>query len=52
MKTAAERKRDERTRMRADGYVLRQVWVKPKHWAQVQRYIARLSQQSNPGGVK
>jgi hypothetical protein len=41
MKDAAERKRDERDRMRAEGYVLRQIWVKPKDWPRVQKYLAR-----------
>jgi hypothetical protein len=42
MKGAAERKRDERERMRARGFVLRQFWVHPKDWSRVQAYIARL----------
>lgn len=37
--SAAERKRAERTRMRAEGYVLRQFWVHPKDWDRVQRYL-------------
>ena len=40
-KDAAARKRDERTRMRKAGYVLRQIWVRPKQWATIQRYLAR-----------
>jgi hypothetical protein len=42
MKGAAERKRDERTRMRAKGLVLRQFWVHPKDWAKVQAFLIRL----------
>lgn len=41
-KTAAERKQDERERMRARGFVLRQVWVHPEDWERVQKYIARV----------
>lgn len=39
-KTANQRKADERERMRAAGYVLRQVWVHPKDWERVKKYIA------------
>jgi hypothetical protein len=39
VKPDAERKRDERERMRARGYVLRQVWVHPDDAAKVQRQI-------------
>ena len=38
-KSPAERKRDERERMREAGYVLRQFWVHPKDWERVQRYL-------------
>ena len=41
-KTAAARKQDERDRMRARGFVLRQVWVHPKDWPRVQTYLARV----------
>jgi hypothetical protein len=41
-KTAAERKRDERERMRNQGFVLRQLWVHPKDWPRVQRYLERV----------
>jgi hypothetical protein len=41
-KTAAQRKADERERMRARGFVLRQVWVHPKDWARVQKYLAKI----------
>lgn len=43
MKSAAERKRDERERMRARGFVLRQFWVHPKDWERVQMYLARVN---------
>lgn len=41
MKTAAERKRDERRRMRAAGFVLRQLWVHPLDWPAVRAYVER-----------
>jgi hypothetical protein len=49
MKDAAQRKRDERQRMRAEGYVLRQFWVHPKDWARVQTYLRRVNTISNRG---
>lgn len=39
-KSVAERKRDERERMRDKGFVLRQFWVHPKDWPRVQKYLA------------
>lgn len=41
-KTAAERKADERERMRAQGFVLRQVWVHPEDWPRVKKYLAQV----------
>lgn len=41
-RTATERKQDERERMRERGYVLRQIWVHPKDWPRVQKYVARV----------
>jgi hypothetical protein len=38
----AARKRLERERMRAEGYVLRQIWVRPADWSRVQKYLGRL----------
>lgn len=35
----AERKRDERHRMRSAGFVLRQLWVHPRDWEAVRRYV-------------
>jgi hypothetical protein len=43
MKDAAQRKRDERQRMRKAGYVLRQMWVRPEDWRRVQNYLRRLN---------
>lgn len=42
-KTPAERKQDERERMRALGYVLRQVWVHPDDWQRVKAYLAKVN---------
>jgi hypothetical protein len=42
-KTPAERKQDERERMRARGFVLMQVWVHPKDRERVQAYLARVN---------
>lgn len=41
-KTPAQRKRDERTRMRERGFVLRQFWVHPKDWDRVRKYLERV----------
>lgn len=41
-KSAAERKREERERMRDNGFVLRQFWVHPKDWPRVQTYLLRI----------
>jgi hypothetical protein len=41
-KSAAERKRAERARMRAEGLVLRQFWVHPKDWPRVEKYLTKL----------
>jgi len=43
MKSPAERKRDERERMRAAGFVLRQFWVHPKDWLKFQNYLHRMN---------
>jgi hypothetical protein len=39
MKPDAERQRDTRRRMRAAGFVLRQVWVHPEDWQAVKKYV-------------
>ena len=43
MKSSAQRKQDERMRMRVQGYILRQIWIKPKDWPRVQRYLKRFA---------
>ena len=40
---AAERKRLERERKRASGFVLRQFWVHPKDWGRVHSYLLRVN---------
>lgn len=40
---AARRKRAERDRKRAAGFVLRQIWVQPADWPRVKRYIDTLA---------
>ena len=41
-KTPAQRKRDERERMRERGFVLRQFWVHPDDWERARKYLAKL----------
>lgn len=48
VKSAAERKADERARMRARGFVLRQFWIHPKDWERVQRYLLRVNKRRDP----
>ena len=43
MTDEASKKRNQRARMRREGYVLKQVWVRPEHWAKVKRFIERLA---------
>ena len=43
VKDSAARMRELRDRMRAQGYVLRQVWVHPKDWERVQTYLRRVN---------
>ena len=40
--SSAERMRELRERMRAAGFVLRQVWVHPADWKRVKAEIERL----------
>ena len=44
-KTPNQRKADERERMRAQGYVLRQFWVHPGDWERVQKYLLRVKKE-------
>jgi hypothetical protein len=45
--TAAQRKRDERQRMRKAGYVLLQVWVLPKDRERILNYVRRITRQES-----
>jgi hypothetical protein len=40
-KPDSERQRDTRRRMRAAGFVLRQLWVHPLDWPAVRAYVER-----------
>lgn len=42
-KTSAQIKATHRENKREQGYVLKQVWVKPSWWPQVKRLIDRLT---------
>jgi len=50
-KTAAQRKADERKRMRVRGYVLRQFWVHPDDWNRVRAYLTKINKQRNAGAL-
>lgn len=39
----AEKKRNQRERMRREGFTLKQIWVRPSEWPLVKRYIERLA---------
>lgn len=39
MKSDAERQQETRNRMRAAGFILRQLWVHPLDWPSVKRYV-------------
>lgn len=41
---SAARKRDERTRMRALGFVLRSAWIHPRDWSQYSAFVKRLNE--------
>lgn len=47
-KSPRERKADERARMRALGFVLRQFWVHPKDWPKVQKYLLSVNKKRFP----
>lgn len=42
MKSTAERQRNSRDRMRKSGLVLKQIWVDPKLWPRIQKYLKRV----------
>ena len=41
--TPAESKRIQRQRMRGEGYILKQIWVKPKAWLEIKKEIDRMN---------
>jgi hypothetical protein len=41
VKSDAERQSDTRRRMRAAGFILRQLWVHPADWPAVRAYVER-----------
>lgn len=41
-KTTAERQADLRARMREDGFVLKQIWVKKRQWPRIKKYLTRV----------
>lgn len=38
-KTAAQYKQADRRKKREAGFVLKQIWVKPKQWPKIKKYI-------------
>jgi len=48
MKSSSERQRDTRRRMRAEGFVLRQMWVHPADWPAVRAYVERKRKAKKP----
>jgi hypothetical protein len=45
----ARKKRDERKRMRAMGFILRQMWVHPQDWASVSKMVNALRDDRKDG---
>ena len=39
MKSASELKRIDRARKREQGFILKQIWVKPDSWEKIKKYI-------------
>jgi len=37
--SSAEDKRKQRARKRSEGYVLKQIWVKPGTWPEIKRFV-------------
>jgi hypothetical protein len=42
MKSAATLKAEQRAKMRAAGYVLKQIWVRPSWWPRILKFVERL----------
>lgn len=51
MKSSAARQAEMRDRMRKQGFVLRQLWVHPKDWEAVKKYVAA-KRKSRAGAAK
>ena len=49
---AAVRKRAYRARMRAEGYVLKQIWVRPERWEQLRKVIKQALKPKGGYGAK
>ena len=45
MSIRAEEKRKERDKKRAQGYVLKQIWVKPEWWPEVKSLADKLKRE-------
>ena len=45
-KTSAEYKQIQRARKRKEGYVLKQIWVKPENWKEINKLIKGVSDES------
>jgi hypothetical protein len=41
-RTAADRKRRQRQRLREAGFIPMEVWVRPEHRENLKRYVAKL----------
>jgi len=44
MKSAAELKRIQREKKRKEGFILKQLWVKPESWKKIQKFIKSLKE--------
>lgn len=42
-KSAAERKREQRARLKEKGLVKKEVWIYPEYWEQIKNYIDRVN---------
>lgn len=43
MKSAVERKREERKRKREQGLIQRSIWIKPERWELIQYIVSALN---------
>lgn len=42
----ADRKKADRERLRKEGFVLKQIWVRPQDWPRIKAYIERFRRRS------